>query len=382
MKVDINGFVLPGFEKVKKAFEANWDGYEVGASYSVVYKGKTVVDLWGGYQGRDLKKPWEKETLVNVYSTTKGMGALTVAILAEEGKLDYEALVVDYWPEFGAEGKQSVTVAQLLSHQAGVCGVSKKIAVEDLYNWNEMVRLLAEQKPFWEPGSQAGYHAVTWGFLAGELVRRITGKTLGFYFHEKVAKPLGADFYIGLPDSEMSRVADMIGPNHARAPQKTIDSDQKIPPLYPVVLLNPDIRPYKDASSYAWRKAELAAANGQANARGIARIYGALANGGEIDGIRIISKKGIEKAIKEEIMMPEDPVTGKPMRFARGFMLNAEEGYGPNPNAFGHGGAGGSIGFADPDANLAVGYTMNQMQVNADDEPRAGLLVKDTYDCL
>ncbi len=381
MKINIEGIVSPGFEKVKEVFAANWDGYEVGASCAVVYKGRMVVDLWGGYRDRDLKNSWQKDTLVNVYSTTKGMASLAIAILVEEGKLDYDARVVDYWPEFGEEGKDKVTVAQLLSHQAGICGVSEKITIEDLYDWDKMVRLLAAQKPFWEPGTTAGYHAVTWGYPAGEIVRRITGKTLGTVFHEKVAKPLGADFYIGLPDSEMDRVADLVGPNHARVPQAA-NPDPRVPPLYSVALLNPNIRPYKDACSTAWRKAEIAAANGQANARGIARIYGALANGGEIDGIRIISKEGIDRATREEAMVPEDPVTGNPMRFARGFMLNIEGNYGPNPHAFGHGGAGGSIGFADPEANIAVGYAMNQMQVNPDDEPRAGLLVRAIYDCL
>jgi CubicO group peptidase (beta-lactamase class C family) len=361
---------------------ANWAEYEVGAGYAVVHGTKMVVDLWGGYTGRDFKKSWEKDTLVNVYSTTKGMGALTVALLAEKGQLDYSARVTDYWPEFGAQGKQDVTVAQLLSHQAGVCGVTEKITVEDLYNWDKMVSLLAAQKPFWPPGTRAGYHAVTWGFLAGEIVRRITGKTLGTCFREKVARPLGADFYIGLPDSEMHRVADMIGPNHARIPIRTANDQREIPPLYAVALLNPDIRPVRDASSVAWRKAEIAAANGQANARGIARIYGALANGGEIDGIRIIQPQSIAAATVQEAFERNDPVTGKPMRYARGFMLNTEDGYGPNLKAFGHGGAGGSIGFADPDTHIGVGYAMNQMQVNPDDEPRALRLIRATYACL
>ena len=382
MNIELQGYVLPGFEKVKEAFLANWDAYEVGAGYAVVHGTKMVVDLWGGYTGRDLKKPWEKDTLVNVYSTTKGMGALTVALLAEKGQLDYSARVTDYWPEFGAQGKQHVTVAQLLSHQAGVCGVSEKIAVEDLYNWDKMVSLLAAQKPFWPPGTRAGYHAVTWGFLAGELVRRVTGKTLGTCFRDQVARPLGADFYIGLPDSEMHRVADMIGPNHARTPIHTANDQREIPPLYAVALMNPDIRPFRDASSTAWRKAEIAAANGQANARGIARIYGALANGGEIDGIRIIQPESIAAATVQEAFEHNDPVTGKPMRYSRGFMLNTEDGYGPNLRAFGHGGAGGSIGFADSDARIGVGYAMNQMQVNPDDEPRALRLIRATYACL
>jgi len=381
MEINVQGYVAPGFEKVKQAFKANWEGYEVGAGYAVVRNGQWVVDIWGGYLDIEGTVPWEKDTLVNVYSTTKGMGALAAAILADEGLLDYHNRVVSYWPEFGAEGKSEVTVEQLLSHQAGLCGVSEKLSIEDLYNWDKMVGLLARQKPHWKPGTASGYHAVTWGYLAGELVKRINGKTLGTYFNEKVAGPLGADFFIGLPDSEMHRVGDMIGPNRGRVPQKKIDSPAQMPPLYPISLLNPNIRPYKDASSYPWRKAEIAAANGQANARGIARIYGALANGGQMDGIRIISKKGIETAVQEQIR-GIDLVTGRYMRFARGFSLNSEESYGPNDSSFGHAGAGGSVGFADPENNIGVGYAMNQMQINQDDESRAGLLIKATYDCL
>ena len=290
---------------------------------------------------------------------------------------------MDYWPEFGAEGKQDVTVAQMISHQAGLCGLSERLTTQDLYDWDKMVGLLAAQKPHWEPCTEVGYHAVTWGFLAGELIRRITGKTLGTYFHEKVAKPLGADFYIGLPDSEMDRVVYMIGPNRARVPQKKIDGPPpKMPPMYAITQQNPVIRPYQDVGSHAWRKAELAAANGHANARGIARIYGALANHGEIDRVRIISQEGIAAATKEEVSGRTDLVTGMVPVFARGFALNRDKNMGPNPRSFGHGGAGGSLGFADPDAGLGFGYAMNQMQVNTEDESRAGRLVQAAYDCL
>ena len=175
MNVHIHGRVEPEFEKAKEAFKANWEGYELGASFSVVHKGKMVVDLWGGYLDTDFTRPWQEDTLVNVYSTTKGMGALTAAILVDEGKLDYQTRVVDYWPEFGAEGKDRITVAQLFSHQAGLCGVSEKLTIEDLYNWDKMIRLLAAQKPLWEPARAAGYHAVTWGYFPGEIIRRITG---------------------------------------------------------------------------------------------------------------------------------------------------------------------------------------------------------------
>lgn len=311
------------------------------------------------------------------------MGSLAIAILADEGKIDYEARVVDYWPEFGQAGKGDITVAQLLSHQAGLCGLKQKTSIEDLYDWEKIVSLLEVQEPLWEPGTACGYHAVTWGYFPGELIRRITGKTLGTFFRERVAVPLKADFYIGLPDSEMHRAAGMIGPNRARVPIKPVESPPEIPEHYAIALLNPNIRPYKDASSKAWRKAELAAANGQSNARGIARVYGMMANGGELDGNRIISQKGIEVATREEVDDSQNNlVTGRSLRFARGFALNTESHYGPNRKAFGHAGAGGSLGFANLEAGIGFGYAMNQMQVNPDDELRSGILINALYDCL
>ena len=383
MEVEIKGHIAPGFEKVRDAFQSNWNTYEVGAACSVVYQGQTVVNIWGGWLDTEFRTPWQKDTLINVYSTTKGMGSLAVAILADEGSIDYEAKVVDYWPEFGQGGKQDVTVAQLLSHQAGLCGINQKISIEDLYDWDKIIGLLESQKPLWDPGSACGYHAVTWGYFPGELVKRITGKTLGTFFREKVAIPLEADFYIGLPDSEMFRAANMIGPNRARIPIKPIETPPEIPEFYQIALLNPNIRPFKDASSPTWRKAEIAAANGQASAAGIARIYGMMANGGELDGTHIISKKGIEAATLEEVDDSRpNLVTGRPMRFARGFASNTESHYGPNPKAFGHAGAGGSLGFADAEAGVGFGYVMNQMQVNVDDELRSSILINALYDCL
>lgn len=383
MQANVQGTVAKGFERVLDVFADNWNDIEVGASFSVVYREETVVDLWGGYQDRECTIAWQENTLVNVYSTTKGLASTAVAVLAGEGKLDYEAPVIEYWPEFGAEGKQHISVAQLLSHQGGLCGVDEKITVADLYDWDKMVNLLAAQKPLWEPGAAAGYHAVTWGYLAGELVRRITGKTLGQYFADKVARPLDADFYIGLPDSEMDRVAVMIGPNHARVLAPRSDGPPpKMPDLFAIALLNPSIKPFRDASSYEWRKAEIAAANGQANARGIARIYGALANGGELNGVRIIDREAIEQATRPEVDDETDLVIGRPMRRARGFILSTAGAYGPNERSFGHGGAGGSTGFADPDANLAVGYAMNQMQSDPNATPRSKKLIDATYACL
>lgn len=382
MQAEIFGEVAPGFEPVKQVFENLWQEVEVGASFCAFHRGRKVVDIWGGYAEVDESRPWEEDTLVNVYSTTKGLATIAMAVLYDEGGFDYDQKVVDWWPEFGAEGKEDVTIAQLLSHQAGLCGVDTKLEVEDLYDWEKMVALLAAQKPWWTPGKGAGYHAVTWGYFPGELIRRITGKTLGQYFHEKVAAPLNADFYIGLPDSEMDRVATLNGPNRARKLPRAPAGNIEMPRLYPVALLNPSISPFRHACSYEWRKSEIAAANGQANARGIATIYAALSMGGELDGTRIISEQAIAEAVKPEVDMQEDLVLGRPLRRSRGFILNTEGAYGPSPDAYGHAGAGGSVGYADPDNQVAVGYAMNQMQADLAAEPRSVLLSKALYDCI
>ncbi len=382
MNVAVQGEVSVGFEPVREAFVSNWQRVEVGAGLTVYHGENKVVDLWGGTRDPAGTRSWQKDTLVNVYSTTKGLATIAIGVLADRGQLDFEARVVDYWPEFGAEGKGDVTVAQLLSHQAGLCGVTRKLSVEDLYDWEKMVSLLAAQKPLWELGTAVGYHAITWGYLPGELVRRITGRTLGQYFREEVARPLAADCYIGLPDSEMDRVADMIGPNRARVRPEPPQTPAEKPELYSVALENPLIRPYKDACSTAWRKAEIAAANGHASARGLARAYAPMACGGEWNGVRIISEAGIESVTRREVGDQIDLATGVSMRRSRGFILNTAGAYGPSERSFGHAGAGGSLGFADPVHHIAFGYAMNQMEPDVGATPRSRILVDAVYRCL
>ena len=383
MKFEVDGRVAPGFEAVMDVFEKNFsDDIEVGASCSAVVDGEIVVDIWGGFQDRGFTKPWQQDTLVNVYSTTKGIASLGVACLVEDELIDYDAPVAEIWPEFKA-GQSGLTVGQFLSHQSGICGLREKIKVEDLYDWTGMIRRIADEEPHWKPGTAAGYHAVLWGFLSGEIVRRASGKTLGTIVRERIAEPLNADFFIGLPESEHHRVSDLIGPNHARIqPDMTEALAMKMPDLFSYALQNPSIKPFRDACSSAWRTAEIAAANGQANARGIARIYGALAMGGELEGVRIIKPETIEKMIVEEWGLENDLVLGRPMRRGRGVNLNYDENYGPNVDAFGHNGAGGSIGFADPKTKLGFGYAMNQMQPGIEADTRGNRLVKSVLKCV
>ena len=377
----IHGQVAPGFEPVRETFAANFrDSVEVGASFAVVsHDGEPLVDLWGGFVDQTMSVPWQADTLVNVYSTTKGVAALAFATLVEEERIGYEDPVRDFWPELLA-ARDGLTVGQLLAHQGGLAGISAPLAVADLYDWQKMIGLLERQQPFWTPGTQAGYHAVTWGYLPGELALRLTGQTLGQLLAARLAGPFEADFFLGLPEPEMDRVASLIGPNRARIqplPRDPAEPAAEMPALYPVALQNPIIRPYGDASSRAWQAAEIAASNGQASASGIARIYA-----GVLGPESPISSQTLAALTAERVGMTPDLVLGTPVRRGAGVILNTNEGYGPIKSSFGHSGAGGSTGFADPEHGIGVGYAMNQMQPNLEGDTRGGRLIKALYACL
>lgn len=379
----IHGYTAPGFESVRDVFARNFsEDIEVGAGFSAVLDGETVVDLWGGYQDRACTRPWVEDTLVNVYSTTKGLGAIAFATLLDDGLVTYDMPVRTLWPELRA-ARDGLTVGQLLSHQAGLCGLRTPVSVADLYDWPGMIRRLEAEEPHWQPGQGAGYHAILWGYFPGELVRRLTDASLGDRLAQRVARPLRADVWLGLPADQHGRVADLIGPNHARRqPDLSALAGLRLPPLYPLALQNPSVRPWQDACSAQWRSAEIAAANAQASARGVARIYGAVARGGELDGVRILSPEAIRALTVQEVGDQDDLVLGRPMRRARGVMLNTLGQYGPNPDSFGHAGAGGSVGFADPAAQLGVGYVMNQMQPGIETDTRGGRLIAAVYACI
>jgi CubicO group peptidase (beta-lactamase class C family) len=379
----VHGTVAPGFERVRAVFERNFvDDIEVGASFCAVLDGETVVDLWGGFQDRDHTRPWRADTLVNVYSTTKGIAAIAFATLVDDGLIDYDAPVAGYWPELRA-AQDGLTVGQLLSHQGGICGLRDKVTIDELYDWHRIIKRIAAEEPHWPPGTAAGYHAVLWGFLPGELALRASGDSLGAILRRRIAVPLQADFHLGLPLAEHGRVADLIGPNHARTqPDLAALMSIRMPPLYKVALQNPAIRPWQDACSSAWRSAEIAAANGHANARGIARIYGAVARGGELGGVRVLSQSAIAALTVQEVGEEPDLVLGRALRRGRGVILNTLDQYGPNASSFGHAGAGGSVGFADPTYRLGVGYAMNQMQPGIETDTRGGRLVNALYEAM
>jgi CubicO group peptidase (beta-lactamase class C family) len=370
------------FAGVRGAFVANFDaGREVGASFAVTVGGRLVVDLWGGFADRACTRVWGRDTIVNVFSTTKAMTALAVHQLVDRGQLDLDAPVARYWPEFAAGGKGSMPVRHLLTHQAGLAALREALPLEALYDWSRMTAALAAEVPWWEPGSASGYHAMTFGFLVGEVMRRIAGKTPGAFFRDEVAGPLDADFHIGLAASEDRRVAEMIPPSAeelaAAGPAAQIAPDS----LLGKVMGNPPLDPAV-ANQPAWRRAELPAANGHGNARSVARVLAALACDGKLDGVRLLRRESIVRATTEQ-WFGTDLVLGIPMRWGLGFMLTSPTlPLGPNPHAFGHGGWGGSLGIADPDAGVSWAYVMNKMSPGTTGDSRAAALLGPLYAAL
>jgi CubicO group peptidase (beta-lactamase class C family) len=357
------GFTHDRFASVRDAFEANLqNGTDLGASFAATLEGETVVDLWGGWADEAKTRPWAADTLVNVYSTTKTMTALTALLLADRGELDFDAPVARYWPQFAAAGKARVKVSQLMSHSSGLSGWAAPVSVEDLYDWEKVTALLAAQEPWWEPGTRSGYHAITQGYLVGEVVRRITGRSLGAVFREEIAEPLGADFHIGLAPEHDARVADLIPP----PPSEPVAAQNE---LVRSMWTNPPINPL-DTRTRAWRAAEIPAAGGHGNARSIAEIHALLANGGVAKGKRLMSEAGCRKALEVQIE-GEDLIFGAPAKFGLGFGLPGPMVPLPNPNSLFWGGYGGSLAVIDMDARTTFGYAMNRMVGTTTGDARA-----------
>jgi CubicO group peptidase (beta-lactamase class C family) len=349
---EISGVCEERFAGVRDALAANLDsGRDVGASVAVFVDGAAVVDIWGGSLDQAGSVPWQRDSITNVWSITKTMTALCALILADRGELEFSAPVARYWPEFAAAGKAGVEVRHLLGHTSGLSGWSEPITVDDLYDWDKVTSLLAAQEPWWEPGTQSGYHALTQGYLVGEVVRRITGVSLGSFFASEVAGPLGGDFHIGLPAEEDGRVALVIPPE---LPDDIGDRSS----IAARTLLNPPMTGAEPWSE-SWRRAEIPAANGQGNARSVAQIQSVVACGGELAGVRLLSAKGCE-AIFEEQANGTDLVLGQGFRLGTGYGLSSDL-VPIGPHACFWGGWGGSIVVIDLDARLVVSYVMNRM---------------------
>jgi CubicO group peptidase (beta-lactamase class C family) len=362
----IGGWCDPRFAAVRDAFAANFtDRGETGAAACLVVGGTAVADLWGGWAGQQQTRPWQHDTLVNVFSVGKGLIAACTARLIGERRLDPDAPVAGYWPEFGAAGKGAVTLRHLLSHQAGLPALRDPLPPGSMLDWPLMTGALAAEPPWWAPGSAHGYHVNTFGFLAGEVIRRVTGTTVGEVLRDQIAGPLGADVHIGLPAAQHGRVAHFAWPDlppQAAAPwagaAETAERQRMIINAY----ANPaDLSGLGVVNTAAWRAAEVPSANAHATAAGVARVYAALAGGGTVEGVRVVDSAALADAVTEQVY-GDDLVLRRPSRFGLGFQLTQpERPLGPGPRAFGHFGAGGSVGLCDPDAGIAFGYVTSQM---------------------
>ncbi|MCS5635482.1 MAG: beta-lactamase family protein [Myxococcota bacterium] len=375
--MDTQGFCQPDFEGVQQAFEANFDkGLELGASVAVTLDGEPVVDLWGG-SASPQGNPWQEDTLVNVYSTTKTMAAFCVLVLADRGEVDLHAPVADYWPEFAQQGKEGVLVSHVMSHSAGLSGFDPPLeSVDALYDWDSICARLAAQAPWWEPGTRSGYHAITQGYLQGEIVRRVSGRSLGQFFREEIAEPLAADFHIGLDPVHDDRVGELVPPTAGLGDAFT-DPDS----IAARTFLGASIDATEPQTS-AWRRAEIPAAGGIGNARSVARVHSALACGGEVDGVRLISEAGVARILEEQTR-GEDMVLGAPIVFGMGFGLNDPTfPISPNPRAFFWGGWGGSLAIVDLDARLSIAYVMNRMEADLLGDLRGGSIAGAVYASL
>ncbi|MFB8279409.1 serine hydrolase domain-containing protein [Nocardia colli] len=371
----IDGTVAPGFEAVRDAFAANFaDQGDIGAAVCVYLDGRPVVDLWGGLADPDTGRPWERDTLQLVYSATKGVVTAAAQLLVQRGLLDLDAPVARYWPEFAAAGKGEIPVRWLLTHQAGLAAIDKPVPLADALAWTPMVDALAAQTPNWTPGTDHGYHGRTFGWLVGEVIRRITGRTVGQFLAEEIAGPYDVDFFIGLPAAQRDRISRLVF-----APKPDLDSvpDELIPEqLRPMVAAMRDPEslanrafqitdpPDIDFNSPAVHAAEIPASNGIGTARGLARLYASLV--GEVDGKRLLTAETLTAAIREQTS-GIDRVIMLPDRYATGFMLPIADLTLGGPNTFGHPGRGGSLGYADPERNLAFAYVTNYIVEGAVD---------------
>jgi CubicO group peptidase (beta-lactamase class C family) len=365
----VHGLCERGFERVREALAAILvSGSEVGAALAVYVDARAVVDLWGGHTDGARTRPWDRDTIVNLYSIGKAVTAVCALRLVEAGLLDLDAPVARYWPEFAQAGKAQIPVRYLLTHQAALPAIARPLPSGAWSHWDVMTDALAAQAPWWEPGTGHGYHVNTQGFLIGEVVRRITGTTLGTYLREDFAGRAGLDFFIGFGPEHDGRCADLV-PRPASPEDEQLWRQLSVNPErlsgLPLMRVNayrnpPELSGTGVVNTRAWRAAEVPSTNGHGNARAVARLYSALAGDGQLDGVHVLSPPIIARATEPQVH-GDDMLLQRPTRFGLGFQLTmAERPLGPSPRAFGHFGAGGSLGFADPDARIAFGYAMNQ----------------------
>lgn len=367
MSVTVSGTVAPGFEGVADAFRASFVDEAMGASLCVYLHGSPVVDLYGGLADARRNVPWTKNTVGVIFSCTKGLMSILAAMLVERGQLDYDARVTRYWPEFGAAGKSDVRVRHLLNHQAGLSATREYLRVDDVLDWSRMTTLLAAQEPLWPPGNGYAYHALTHGWLVGELVRRVTGKSVSAAFRDMIAAPLSASAWIGLPQSEFAHMTHLVvGPSLAAevatggkgsSSQDWLARATTLGEAFPPTLAEPDAG-FNDPRLW---EATIPGAGGITNAHELAKIWSATV--WSTDGVRLLQPETVRLATRVQTAGP--PVFEVPppwSRWGMGFQLDSEARRYLTPESFGHDGAGGQVGFAEPSLGLGFAYTTNRME--------------------
>lgn len=373
--VEIHGFAPPRFGAVKDAFAANFtESDEIGARFTLVEAGETVVDLWGGHADRARTRPFTEATLTPIFSTTKALAALMVARLVDQGRLAYDQPVADVWPEFGQAGKASITVEEALSHQAGLSGIPDEMDPALWFDWEAICARIAAVAPIWPPRTASGYGPSTMGYIAGEIFRRVDGRTIGRALAEDIARPLELDIWIGLPDAEHARCADMIRP-------KGLPNFGEVNAATRAAFLTPWAAAGGRGQA-EWRRAELPSANGHATAAALARLAGALADGGWLDGETILSPALIAEAARERIR-GQDLVLPYVVAWGAGFLRNDPVMiWGPGLQTFGHAGWGGSCLFVDPERRLGGAYVMNRQSAELIGDARSRRLIEAAYSAL
>jgi CubicO group peptidase (beta-lactamase class C family) len=376
---DVSGTCDGRFEEVKRELAQSLNsGEELGASIALDLDGDVVIDMWGGYRDEAHTQPWDADTITNVWSTTKTVTSLAALMLVDRGQLDVDAPVAQYWPEFAAAGKEGVLVRHLMSHMSGVSGLDQPAVVEDLYDWDKSTARFAAQAPWWEPGTASGYHALNYGHLVGEVLRRITGKSLKQFVAAEIAVPLGADFQIGAIESDWDRIAPVVPPPPLPFDFAALPADSPT-----VRTLTGPLAEAANANTPAWRGADIGAANGHGNARSVARILSVISRGGEVDGVRLLRPETIELIFREQAN-GIDVVLGVPLRLGIGYGLPQLDilPYVPDEKICFWGGWGGSVIIMDVGRKMTIAYMMNKMGPGIIGSERSAKYVSAIYKSL
>ena len=401
----IKGYCDPKFQKVYDAFSnAITSDFETGAALAIEHQGKVITNLWGGYQDFNKTKEWEEDTLVNVFSVTKGVTATCISRLIDQGKLDPNKSVGDYWPEYSCNGKEDTNVSDLLCHRAAMFGFKDGIPLGSFQDWDKFTQSLQMQAPYRKPGISQGYHALTFGWLVGELIRRVDGRTVGAYFKEEIADPLDIDFHIGLAESEFERCADML-----MLPRENIKLPGEFLKYVPNFFLPQKLKNFKAAllsgdfkeafqeregdddnyvNSHDWRMAEIPSANGHGTAKSLATLYGILSNGCSRNGVSIMSEASLQDAITPHSSGPDSVLFGAPIKFGLGYEL--AQGIATvgnisptlNNKMFGHAGVGGAVAFGDPEKGIGYGFICNQQHDPKKLYQTSNLLTEELYSII